>query len=152
MKKAALVLVVILLTLSIGSSSLAIETIYRNGKTETLTIPDELEGYPVRYISTDALSDCPQITELTLPATLTAVGGQQLPNLQRIVVGEGNESLKTEDGVLFTADGKRLIQYPAADSRRSYAIPEGVREIVLTGIHICSYGTDITIDPFHLPA
>ena len=36
MKKAALVLVVILLTLSIGSSSLAIETIYRNGKTETL--------------------------------------------------------------------------------------------------------------------
>ena len=107
-----------------------------HGKTEKLAIPEELEGCPVRYISTDALSDCPQITELTLPAALTAIGGQQLPNLQRIAVSEGNEYLKTEDGVLFTADGKRLIQYPAADSRRSYAVPEGVREI---GIHAFRY-------------
>ena len=36
MKKAALVLIVILLILSIGTSSYAIETIYRNGKTRTV--------------------------------------------------------------------------------------------------------------------
>nr|AHF25885.1 Ig domain-containing protein group 2 domain-containing protein [uncultured bacterium Contigcl_1523] len=119
-----------------------------HGKAEAVAIPDELDGYPVRYISTDALSGCPQITELKLPGSLANIGGQQLPNLRRITVGEGNESLKTADGILFTADGKRLILYPAADERRNYRIPEGVREIAAYAFKNAGHLTEIVFPDY----
>ena len=48
--------------------------------------------------------------------------------LQDIHVQEGNEDYISVDGVLFSADGGTLVQYPAGRVG-SYAIPQGVTEI-----------------------
>ena len=47
-------------------------------------------------------------------------------NLEAITVSKSNPNLKSEDGVLFSADGKRLLHYPCKKQGESYTIPAGV--------------------------
>ena len=49
--------------------------------------------------------------------------------LQEISVAPGHAEYKTQDGVLFTADGKTLILYPAGRADTSYAVPAGTEMI-----------------------
>ncbi len=52
-----------------------------------------------------------------------------LPNLQRYVVREGNQTFKAMDGVLFTLDGTVLVSYPAARPGDTYRVPDGTKMI-----------------------
>lgn len=47
-------------------------------------------------------------------------------HIQSYQVAAGNANFKAIDGVLFTADGTRLIAYPASREGNTYEIPEGV--------------------------
>ena len=49
--------------------------------------------------------------------------------LEEINVAEGNTSYKSDDGVLLTADGKRLVYYPLMRYADEYAVPEGVTTV-----------------------
>lgn len=49
--------------------------------------------------------------------------------LNRIDVDEANTAYKSEDGVLYTRDGKKLVCYPIASERNEYTVPEGTEEI-----------------------
>ena len=49
--------------------------------------------------------------------------------LEEINVAEGNTSYKSDDGVLLTADGKRLVCYPLMRYADEYAVPEGVTTV-----------------------
>lgn len=49
--------------------------------------------------------------------------------LEEINVAEGNTSYKSDDGVLLTADGKRLVCYPIMRYADEYAVPEGVTTV-----------------------
>ena len=44
-------------------------------------------------------------------------------------VEEGNPYFKSVDGVLFSADGKRLISYPSGARAEHYTVPAGTQEI-----------------------
>ncbi len=46
-----------------------------------------------------------------------------------IDVDAGNSCYKSESGVLFTKDGKKLLCYPIASDRTEYTIPEGTERI-----------------------
>ena len=45
-----------------------------DGEDAELTVPDELDGHPVREIGDDAFSSCVSLTTITLPESLTTIG------------------------------------------------------------------------------
>ena len=86
----------------------------------------------VTYIGQSAFAYCIGLTSINIPAKVTFIGEQAFFNcngLTAITVDEANENYKSVDGVLFTKDGKKLIQYPVSNERKSYAIPAGVTSI-----------------------
>ena len=95
-----------------------------------LVIPSEHFGLPVTGIDEDALLDCPNMTSITIPATVTSIcpGSFKLcDSLKSIKVAKDNPSYKSEKGVLLTKDGKTIIESARA-AARAY-IPKGVETI-----------------------
>ena len=73
---------------------------------------------------------CYELEEITLPASLSGVENMtqpfsSTPKLKEFRVAEGSKYYKAVDGVLFTADGKKLVCYPDGKADIEYAIPEG---------------------------
>mgnify|MGYP002761875233 CR=1 FL=1 len=66
-------------------------------------------------------------------------------NLEAITVSKSNPNLKSEDGVLFSADGKRLLHYPCKKQGESYTIPEGVEVLGSGAFNENSYLTSLTL-------
>ena len=104
-------------------------------------IPSEVsyEGqtYSVTSIYNDAFTDNTTLTKVYIPRTIKNMDFSEVSGFQRnlfarcsalesIEVEEGNPVLCTVDGVLFNKEKTRLYSYPAADSRTSYTVPEGV--------------------------
>lgn len=72
------------------------------------------------------------LTSVTIPKSMAYYGNGMFTgclNLQSIRVASGNTILKAVDGILFTSDGKTLVQYPAGKSGTSYTVPDGVTNI-----------------------
>lgn len=104
-----------------------------------------LLGYPAR--KTDKLYEIPEtvnsiraeaievtdnLEKIIIPAAVTTIEeGAIFWNyaLSYIDVDENNSSYKSEDGVLFSKDGKYLLSYPIASDRTEYTIPEGTERI-----------------------
>lgn len=79
-----------------------------------------------------AFQNCTSLVSITIPSTATGIQSGAFKDctaLEQIEVANGNQSYKSEDGILFSADGKTLISYPIGKTDASYTIPEGV-EIV----------------------
>lgn len=72
---------------------------------------------------------------IAFPSTLRVFDGlnssysDDLDQLEEIVVAADNPYFKSVDGVLFTADMKTLLYYPAAKQGAHYDVPEGVLTI-----------------------
>ena len=78
------------------------------------TVPESVYG-----VYTNAFQRAAYLTKITLPASLkespsTAEynGYTSAQNLKEIAVAAGNTAFKSVDGVLLSADGKKLIAYP----------------------------------------
>lgn len=72
------------------------------------------------------------ITTITIPASLTDIGRVSLSDcasLESINVDDDNTAYTSEDGVLYTKDMSVLIQYPAGKKAESYELPKTVKEI-----------------------
>jgi len=65
--------------------------------------------------------------------------------LKRIWVEPGHPTLASMDGVLFSADYKRLIHYPAEKPEENYAVPEGVTEICSDAFSFCKRLKNISL-------
>jgi len=93
----------------------------------SLTLPTGLTS-----IGNGAFSGCSSLISLTLPAGLTTIGNGAFygcRSLSSLKVSEENRFFRSVDGVLFTADGKTLVCYPAAKDGSEYTVPEGVEHI-----------------------
>ena len=112
------------------------------------TVPEGVYG-----VYTNAFQRASYLTKITLPASLkespsTAEfnGYTSAQNLREIAVAAGNTAFKSVDGVLLSADGKKLIAYPNGKAGSSstnpayqgvtgqpnasvYKIPDGVESI-----------------------
>lgn len=85
----------------------------------------------VSYIGRAAFSDCDALRSITIPAgvqTIERGAILQCENLQEIVMQGAGSHYKVVNGVLFSADGRKLIIYPAAKGTE-YTIPEGTTTI-----------------------
>ena len=118
-------------------------------------IPDGLWGNVMMWGSYGAFTSCDNLTEivfaensrlevikqnsflaigaekLELPASLTELESFSIygENMTEIVVGEGNAYFKTVDGVLYSADGKKLILYPGGKQDETFTSPAGTETI-----------------------
>ena len=89
----------------------------------------------VESVGNYAFMDCAVLAEVSLPSTLRTLGDGVFDGcsvLVSISVAEGSTYFASVDGVLFTADMKDLMKYPAALAATSYEVPEGVENISAT--------------------
>ena len=89
------------------------------------TVPEGVYG-----VYTNAFQRASYLTKITLPASLkespsTAEfnGYTSAQNLREIAVAAGNTAFKSVDGVLLSADGKKLIAYPNGKAGSSSTNP-----------------------------
>ena len=68
---------------------------------------------------------------IDIPASLTEMNDLSISdvNINEFKVAEGNPAFKSVDGVLFSADGKKLISFPSFKKVDNYTVPDGVEEI-----------------------
>ena len=90
-----------------------------------INFPDGLESIGRAAFMHTALS------KAELPSSLKQIG--TIPfgcceNLLKVTIPDTNPNYKTVDGVLFSKDGKELIQYPAG-KKGNYEVPEGTETI-----------------------
>lgn len=118
-----------------------------------LEVPSEINGHVVTTIGNQAFRQCYQLTEIVLPNTITRIDGWAfayceglksvtLPssveyyspsflgcsNMMVINVSDANPYFCSVDGVLFSEDMKKLIEYPCGRGD-SCQIPAGVEII-----------------------
>lgn len=109
------------------------------GMTGDVVVP---EG--VTVISPYAFAKRTDITSISLPTSLTEIGDDAFYGcsaLTAFTVAEGNKGFKAVDGVLYTADGEKLLCYPAAKNATSYTLPDGVKTI---GPRAFAYNTTLS--------
>ena len=92
-----------------------------------LTIPNS-----VTTIGEYAFSACEHLTTLNIGSGVESIcnspcGG--CSSLTEITVSGGNMNFKSVENVLFSYDGKTLVQYPGGSTATSYTIPDGVETI-----------------------
>ena len=83
-------------------------------------------GEKVTAIGSQAFYNCTTITVVQIPASVTSIGHLAFggcTNLVYITVSTGNYSYKDIGGVLYTADAKTLVHYPAGSGASSVSIP-----------------------------
>ena len=88
-------------------------------------------AYTVNEISFKAFEGCTSIEKITMPKSLTKIGGSAFfgcTSLKAFDVAEGTGSLSVADGVLFADNGATLVAYPAAKGS-DYEIPATVTSL-----------------------
>ena len=125
------------------------ETFYKYSALEEVSFPEGL-----KKIGAAAFKYCQNLKKADLPSSLESIGRSafarcdietsNIPenvsyigsliyldnqNLKKISVDSNNKNYKDIDGVLFSKDGTKLIEYPCGKSV-SYTIPESCEEII----------------------
>lgn len=98
------------------------------GSAHQLVLPDTLDGYKVTGISDSMFYGNETVQNVTIPNQITYVEGNPfayVPLLTEIIVAPDHPTLKMVDGVLFSKDGTRLINYPYTRPGSSYDVPQG---------------------------
>lgn len=120
------------------------------GSGTIVAIPEYIEGCPVVRYSSEVFQDT-NVTEITFPSTIKVIteikdaGKLETINISsetedffpksfiscrnlKNINAENGESFMSADGVLYSADGKTLVCFPAGRTGE-FVIPEGVESI-----------------------
>ena len=97
------------------------------GVNETLTIP---KGIPKVTLESETLysGDTRIFKKIVLNADVEQFSAAGVP-VECYELTQESAYLKVEDGVLFSADGTRLLAYPSRKANINYIVPESVTEI-----------------------
>ena len=88
-------------------------------------------GNKLTSIGEFAFSGCSRLERMELPSSVNSVDGSAFygtTGMQRITVRSGNDVFTSQDGVLFSADGSKLVAYPAGRDGE-YSLPEACTKI-----------------------
>ncbi len=95
-----------------------------------ISIPSTLGGKPVTTIGEYAFCTSTNLTEIEIPASVRHIAAgafRGCRNLKSISVASGNTAYKVVNGLLMTADGKRVVAAPR--QLENVSIPAGVKYI-----------------------
>ena len=114
-------------------------------------------GDLVTAIASRALMGCENATAVQIPESVTSIGTlafADCKNLVYISVSKYNPSYCDVDGVLYTANGNRLLHYPAMHAGSSLYLPSTVTEIADMAFYRCAYLSSIryegTAEQWHM--
>ncbi len=108
-----------------------------------IEIPDS-----VKTLGDSVFERCTSLEEVFIDSALQSMGSNVFYHckaLKNIEVDAKNQAYTSVDGVLFTADGTKLIQYAPAKEGFSYVVPEGVETIAQMAFADCSMLTNVVI-------
>ena len=94
----------------------------------------------VASIGACAFAGCTSMLGLKLPATLTSIFENSLPEngaLEWITVPEASQDYMTLDGVLFTESGNVLMKYPSGKADAEYTVPGDVWLVAIKAFADC---------------
>lgn len=104
----------------------------------TIIIPTEYKNSPVIRISGTATEYHKMFKNVAIPESVLSIAMESFSSvindkvemaLECIIVDPNNPNYKSEDGVLYSKDGKILIRYHASKSDKSFIMPEGVTTV-----------------------
>ena len=113
--------------------SIASGLVTNNATLTKVTIPGT-----VKSMKADSFIGCFALKEIKVekgnlqefPENVKTIGKfDNCPMLQKIVIDGKNSAFKSVDGVIYSADGKTLVKYPAGKKATRFAIPAGVTQI-----------------------
>jgi hypothetical protein len=135
-------------------------------------LPSEVCGLPVTALGSRAFRDCTNVTSVTIPKSVTAVGVftrsapmpplRNVPTVGRVTLGsvynpfddcknltavtveEDNPAFSSKDDVLFNKEKTLLVCYPAGKTG-SPVIPDGITAIAPRAFGNCASLTTVTI-------
>ena len=123
-----------------GVTSISDSAFFFNWSITSISLPNSL-----LYIGDSAFSMC-SISTVTIPENVNTVGYSAFSgctSLERINVTGPN--FISDDGVLYSGDGRTLICYPAGRQSNTYSILEGTTTIAEHAFYCCELLTSVTI-------
>ena len=118
-----------------------------NSEAAEVSIPSNIGGYRVTSISEWAFKSNLKTQVIKIPSSVISIEGNPFwscINLREIICDNNNPSYKTEDGILFTKNGKKLLSYPAARENEKYIVPQSVEIIGTNAFSHASYLSEIS--------
>lgn len=109
----------------------------------SVTIPDT-----IRAIGSGVFYGCSKLPMLSIPASVEFIDygiAQGCSSMTKIEVAEDNEYYCSVDGVLFSKDMTELLAYPAAKTGSTYTVPDTVVDIYPYAFAYCKNLTSVTI-------
>ena len=111
---------------------------------ESFHIPDGVIKLAMR-----SFSDCGSLTSVTLSESVWDIGTTGFiycGNLTSISVDKYNGSFSSDEyGVLYNVSKTVLIQYPSANERKTFNVPDSVKKIGDRSFYKCANLTNVTI-------
>ena len=109
---------------------------FRNNSTVvSVTIPNT-----VTTIKSNAFRCCVNLEYVVIPSSVTTIGEgpfSERNKLTAIYVDSENTNFFSYDGVLYSADMKKLVQYPCSKSNSVFEIPNGVERVEYGAFSSC---------------
>lgn len=153
-------------TIPIGVNRIGKEAFANNNYIQSVYIPDgvtsidfsafenckNLEkvviGNDLRKIGQSVFSGCQSLREINIPRYVEEIGSGALaacPSLSSVTIDANNRHFICLDGVIYTKDGKKMVQYLAGRPYSTYTIPSPVTEIGEFGFYGANMLTGVDI-------
>lgn len=127
-----------------GVTSIGNNAFYNCTNLASVVIPDS-----VASIGAYAFNNCKTLTSVVIPKSVTSIGNYAFlgcTSLISITVDKDNPNFSSDErGVLFNKHKTKLIQYPAANTQKSYTIPNSVTSIGINAFSGCKSLTSVDI-------
>lgn len=121
------------------------------GDKESVVIPSEYQGYPVKFVEDRVFVNHKNIKTITIPSSLIDFSKEDdysapfmgCSSLEKFIVEKGNKHFVTMDDCLFQINPKDpkdnwLICYPPAKAGVTYSVPEGTKYISTFAFNACN--------------
>ncbi len=92
-------------------------------------------------IGNDAFYNCDSLTSVSIPASLMNLGAgafSACSSLKEILVAKENTAFCSIDGILYSKDKKKLIQYPCAKPDKVFAFSNELNNYSFSGFYECN--------------
>lgn len=112
---------------------------------ETVVIPES-----VRAIGSSAFSGCKNLINISLPSRIKSLGSGVFAGcigLSELYLPEDNREYMSDEGVIYTKDSERLVQYLAGRPYTSYTMPDSVNTLGEYAFWGANELTDVKISP-----